>query len=108
MYFPVVAEHPLRVPVAAELFYSVTNIAFILVDDLDAMKKAGINLKTVCERMCRVFGFQIFQSGFVHADPHPGNLFVRKLPDNDVQLVLLDHGLYQYVEPAVQVGRNLT
>ena len=69
------------------------------------MKKAGINLRLACERMCRVFGYQIFQSGFVHADPHPGNLFVRKMPNNDIQLVLLDHGLYQYVEPQVQVSR---
>ena len=40
----------------------------------------------------------IFKDGFVHADPHPGNLFVR-LKDNyknksDLELVILDHGIY--------------
>ena len=72
------------------------------------MKSNGIDVKKACERMCRVFGYQIFQSGFVHADPHPGNLFVRKNPNGkgDIQLVILDHGLYQRVEPHVQVNNE--
>lgn len=40
----------------------------------------------------------IFEKGFVHSDPHPGNMFVRKKKnaknDNDLELVILDHGLY--------------
>lgn len=42
----------------------------------------------------------IFVNGFVHCDPHPGNVLVRKGPDTGkVEIVLLDHGLYQ-VGPA--------
>lgn len=38
----------------------------------------------------------IFVNGFVHCDPHPGNVLVRKGPDTGkVEIVLLDHGLYQ-------------
>ena len=40
----------------------------------------------------------IYDEGFVHADPHPGNIFVRPkvMPDGtkDIELVLLDHGIY--------------
>lgn len=36
----------------------------------------------------------IFKEGFVHADPHPGNLFVRPMVDGTPQLVILDHGIY--------------
>jgi len=36
----------------------------------------------------------IFKEGFVHADPHPGNLFVRPMADGKPQLVILDHGIY--------------
>ena len=36
----------------------------------------------------------IFKEGFIHADPHPGNLCVRKRADGGCQLVLLDHGIY--------------
>jgi len=44
--------------------------------------------------MTRAFGDQIFISGFVHADPHQGNMLVRKRPNGKHQLVILDHGLY--------------
>lgn len=37
----------------------------------------------------------IFISGFVHSDPHPGNILVKKDPeDKEVTVYLLDHGLY--------------
>lgn len=45
----------------------------------------------------------IFSNGFVHCDPHPGNVLIRpgknankkSVNDNDFEVVLLDHGLYQ-------------
>lgn len=36
----------------------------------------------------------IFKAGFVHSDPHPGNLFIRKDDQGNLELVLLDHGIY--------------
>ena len=36
----------------------------------------------------------IFVQGYVHCDPHPGNVLVNKT-DEGTQIVLLDHGLYQ-------------
>jgi aarF domain-containing kinase len=36
----------------------------------------------------------IFRAGFVHSDPHPGNLFIRKDAEGQLELVLLDHGIY--------------
>lgn len=35
----------------------------------------------------------IYEKGFIHSDPHPGNMFVRKR-GNDLELVILDHGIY--------------
>ncbi|KTF88896.1 hypothetical protein cypCar_00027967, partial [Cyprinus carpio] len=49
------------------------------------------------DKLIRVFAEQIFYTGFIHADPHPGNVLVRRGPDNKAELVLLDHGLYQYL-----------
>ena len=41
----------------------------------------------------------IFTDGFLHADPHQGNLYVRKDPQsNRDQLVILDHGLYRKLD----------
>ena len=40
----------------------------------------------------------IYEKGFVHSDPHPGNMFVRKrkgaTSGSDIELVILDHGIY--------------
>lgn len=64
------------------------------ISNKDAIKKMGLSLYDVDQKLCRAFADQIFLSGFVHADPHPGNVFIRKDVKGQAQLVLLDHGLY--------------
>ncbi|KAI9505879.1 hypothetical protein GGI25_001283 [Coemansia spiralis] len=58
----------------------------------------GWSGREIMQRMVSLFAFQIFVSGNVHGDPHPGNILVRQNPANkswrDPQLVILDHGLY--------------
>ncbi|KAG2373125.1 hypothetical protein C9374_012857 [Naegleria lovaniensis] len=46
-----------------------------------------------------VFAKMIFLHSFLHTDPHPGNILIRAHPShkNRVQVVLLDHGLYQHL-----------
>jgi len=42
----------------------------------------------------------IYREGFVHGDPHPGNMLVRKKEggkSDDLELVLLDHGIYSHL-----------
>jgi len=48
----------------------------------------------------------IFKEGFIHADPHPGNLFVRKNGPNpkDFEIVLLDHGIYTDLNKDVRLS----
>eukprot|EP00043_Microstomoeca_roanoka_P014111 m.139014 g.139014 ORF g.139014 m.139014 type:complete len:524 (+) comp15931_c0_seq2:222-1793(+) len=62
----------------------------------DDIKKLGFSLKKVITTVFDAFAHQIFIAGFVHGDPHPGNLLVRPDPKNprDYQLVVIDHGLY--------------
>ena len=48
------------------------------ISDVEGMKKANINVKEVDEKLVKLFAEQIFHTGFVHADPHHGNIFVRK------------------------------
>jgi predicted unusual protein kinase regulating ubiquinone biosynthesis (AarF/ABC1/UbiB family) len=49
----------------------------------------------VVDILNRIFNEQIFKYRFVHCDPHPGNVLVRKTPDGKPQVVLLDNGLYR-------------
>ncbi|ODA78607.1 hypothetical protein RJ55_05989 [Drechmeria coniospora] len=60
----------------------------------------GVSAKDVMTTMIDLFSAQIFQWGVVHCDPHPGNIFVRRLPGGRPELVLIDHGLYVYMSPA--------
>lgn len=52
--------------------------------------------KGIMQIMVELFSAQMFEWGWVHCDPHPGNVLIRPSPSNPVQpqLVLLDHGLY--------------
>lgn len=58
--------------------------------------------RAVAQAMVDLFCAQIFNWGWVHCDPHPGNVLVRAHPDHPTlpQLVLLDHGLYVRLSPA--------
>ncbi|KAI8053401.1 kinase-like domain-containing protein [Syncephalis plumigaleata] len=65
--------------------------------DIEELKAMGYNMTEVMKVMVDLFAHQLFVTGFVHCDPHPGNLLVRPHPNGPVrraQLVLLDHGLY--------------
>ncbi len=59
----------------------------------------GVRLKDVMTIMVDLFSAQMFLWGWIHCDPHPGNIFVRRLPSGKPELVLIDHGLYIHLEP---------
>ncbi|KAI0040611.1 ABC1-domain-containing protein [Auriscalpium vulgare] len=61
-------------------------------------------VRWIMQTMVDLFGAQIFRWGWVHCDPHPGNIFVRRHPRHPSrpQLVLLDHGLYVKLSPDFQ------
>lgn len=67
----------------------------IKVSDRAALEAAGIDLPSIVETGMRITLRSIFEFGFFHADPHPGNFFVR--PDGSI--VLLDFGMMGTLEP---------
>lgn len=72
------------------------------ISDVQKIKEMKISLKEVDKKLFEVFAYQIFTTGFVHADPHPGNVFVRRNQSGCVQLVLLDHGLYETIPETIR------
>ena len=42
----------------------------------------------------QMYSKMIFDDGYVHCDPHPGNVLVNKGISGGTEIVLLDHGLY--------------
>ncbi|KAM4864965.1 putative aarF domain-containing protein kinase 5 isoform 2-T2 [Thomomys bottae] len=68
------------------------------INDLVTIKSQGLEVQDVAQKLVQAFAEQIFYTGFIHSDPHPGNVLVRKGPDGKAELVLLDHGLYQFLD----------
>lgn len=65
------------------------------VDDMEFLKDSGINPVKVAKSLMETFAEMIFVHGFLHGDPHPGNILVCPEGHNGFSLVLLDHGLYR-------------
>ncbi|MDH5229473.1 MAG: ubiquinone biosynthesis regulatory protein kinase UbiB [Gammaproteobacteria bacterium] len=65
------------------------RISGIPIGDVNALKQAGIDLKSLSERGVEIFFTQVFKHNFFHADMHPGNIFVA----NDGQYIAVDFGI---------------
>ncbi|KAH6799364.1 Protein kinase superfamily protein [Perilla frutescens var. frutescens] len=65
------------------------------IDDLEYMKQMGISPLEVANALVDVFAEMIFVHGFLHGDPHPGNILVSSEGGNGFSLVILDHGIYK-------------
>ena len=74
------------------------NVYAIKITDYEAISRAGIDRGEVAQVLFKTYLQQIFEDGFFHADPHPGNLFVtprRVDEEKDVswQLTFVDFGM---------------
>jgi len=56
------------------------NVYAIKITDYDAITASGIDRGEVAKVLLDTYLKQIFEDGFFHADPHPGNLFVTPIP----------------------------
>lgn len=75
------------------------DVTSIKITDYEAITEAGISRAAVAERLLATYLKQIFEDGFFHADPHPGNLFVLPLSEKDedgftkFRLTFIDFGM---------------
>lgn len=56
------------------------DVSYVPITDVLGYEVAGVDRHRVAGRLMDAYLDQIFRLGFVHADPHPGNLFVQPLP----------------------------
>jgi len=70
-------------PWSARRTLTLENVGWLKIGDLAALDGAGIRRPEVARVLYRIYLRQIFDDSFVHADPHPGNLFIRPLPVGD-------------------------
>jgi predicted unusual protein kinase regulating ubiquinone biosynthesis (AarF/ABC1/UbiB family) len=80
------------------------RVSGIKISDYGALERAGVDRAELATRLNRAYLKQFFLDGFFHADPHPGNLFVRvegppppqsngATPGAPFTLILLDTGM---------------
>lgn len=62
----------------------------------EALREAGIDPKTLAENMSNLIYRQVFDFGFFHGDPHPGNMYI--LPGG--VLGLIDFGMMGSFTPS--------
>ncbi len=59
------------------------NVSYIKIDDIISLDKAGISRTDLADKLYNAYMKQVFETWFVHVDPHPGNLFVCPLPTSE-------------------------
>jgi ubiquinone biosynthesis protein len=74
---------------STEAVLCMEQVEGIKASDTEALETAGHDLKQLAATGADVMMEQIFTYGFFHADPHPGNLFVR----DDGRICFIDFGL---------------
>ncbi|MDI9632505.1 MAG: AarF/UbiB family protein [Methanolinea sp.] len=67
----------------------------VRIDNLGAIREFGLNPKRLAQNGFVAYMTQIFEDGFFHGDPHPGNLLVTR----DGEIVFLDFGIVGIIRP---------
>jgi predicted unusual protein kinase regulating ubiquinone biosynthesis (AarF/ABC1/UbiB family) len=85
------------------------DVYAIKITDYAEITRAGIERGDVANKLLDTYLKQIFEDGFVHADPHPGNLFVTPLSvegesPHRWQLTFVDFGMTARVPDGVRDG----
>ena len=65
----------------------------IQVDDIEALTRAGTDIKRLAENGVEIFFTQVFRHNFFHADMHPGNIFVDVTEPLRPKYVAVDFGI---------------
>lgn len=86
------------------------NVMAIKITDYEAIEAAGISRSEVADRLFDTYLKQIFVDRFFHADPHPGNLFIKPVAEpvegvnTPWQLVFIDFGMMGHVPAKLSQG----
>lgn len=88
------------------------DVSAIKLNDYAALEAAGIDRRAVALRLLDTYLMQVFIEHFFHADPHPGNIFVKPVqPTNgaalprNFQLIFVDFGMMGCI--AAELGETL-
>jgi ubiquinone biosynthesis protein len=76
----------------------------VKVSDRARLAAGGIDRARLARKVVSAYCQQIFTDGVYHADPHPGNLLVRKQASGELSIVFIDFGAVAEVSPRMRRG----
>lgn len=81
----------------------------IKITDYEKLEEAGVSRREVAKRALNSYLEQIYNKGFFHGDPHPGNLFVKPDPSGPpvdqgkrFVLIFVDFGMVGQISPGTR------
>jgi len=83
---------------------TLTFVEGVKVGAIEELDRLGIDRKELAKQIVHAFCQMIFVDGVYHADPHPGNLLVQRLPDGSTKLILIDFGAVAELSPSMREG----
>ena len=86
---------------------TLSDVSAIKITDIEGLEEAGISPSAVASELARITFEQFFVTGFFHADPHPGNIFVKKAEpesDYDFTLTFIDFGMMGQITDEVRLN----
>jgi predicted unusual protein kinase regulating ubiquinone biosynthesis (AarF/ABC1/UbiB family) len=92
---------------SAKRVLTLSDVTAIKITDVAALDAAGIDPNAVAAELARITFEQIFEHGFFHADPHPGNLFVTPLNNVDglnFKITFIDFGMMGQIDDELRRG----
>ncbi len=88
------------------------DVTAIKLNNVEELEAAGIDPHLVADRLLDLYFRQVFIEAFFHADPHPGNLFIKPMGEKregrkrPFRLVFIDFGMVGHVPDLI--GENLS
>ncbi len=83
---------------------TLSDVTAIKISDVQALQAAEIDPNQVAAELARVTFEQIFTHGFFHADPHPGNIFVRPTGSGNFVLTFIDFGMMGEIDDELRLN----
>lgn len=91
-------------PLTTMRVLTLERVSGIKINNYAELEAAGISRAQVANKVFKVYLKQVFEDGFFHADPHPGNLYVRPKGEKptdgtprNFELIFIDFGMVGHI-----------
>lgn len=83
----------------------------VKINEVDKIEQMGVDIDLIIQRLTKIYIHQVMIDGFLHADPHPGNILI----DAEGHIIILDFGMviridetfkHHMIRYAVALARN--